>query len=228
MSEVRSKLVDLEDILDFYENDLMNQQDEESTVYEETSIEPEDVQRLKTLMLEQQERVSNDNKEKNFDRLSEQLAAKRLFVEKRKKNCPNFFLFLKRTRRSEIGAQPLTRNGREHRARTTDCEENDKTKRTEQRRKKTVTFVQHFIAENRNFYRRSNGGATSRNRTFTRISATFTYNQRSNRFFTSNDGDTNHTEKRFVDRMNKSFFSDRTKNFHGDRLCSIVNLAGRT
>jgi len=82
LQHVREQLDQLEEIVTYYQLDLINQPEEETTVYEETAIPPDDAQRLKTLILQQRQQTSsatnNDNTPKQFDKLSSELAAKRL------------------------------------------------------------------------------------------------------------------------------------------------------
>jgi hypothetical protein len=84
LQHVREQLDQLEQIVTYYQLDLINQPEEETTVYEETAIPPDDAQRLKTLILQQRQQTSssssinNDNTPKQFDKLSSELAAKRL------------------------------------------------------------------------------------------------------------------------------------------------------
>jgi len=81
LQHVREQLDQLEQIVTYYQLDLINQPEEETTVYEETAIPPDDAQRLKTLILQQRQQTpstNNDNTPKQFDKLSSELAAKRL------------------------------------------------------------------------------------------------------------------------------------------------------
>jgi hypothetical protein len=85
LQHVREQLDQLEEIVTYYQLDLINKPEEETTVYEETAIPPDDAQRLKTLILQQRQQTSsattttnNDNTAKQFDKLSSELAAKRL------------------------------------------------------------------------------------------------------------------------------------------------------
>ena len=80
LQHVRNQLDELEQIVTYYQSDLMNQPEEESTVYEETPIEPDDAQRLKALMMQQRSSVTtnNDTTSKPLDKLSSELAAKQL------------------------------------------------------------------------------------------------------------------------------------------------------
>ncbi len=83
LQHVRNQLDELEQIVTYYQSDLMNQPEEESTVYEETPIQPDDAQRLKALMMQQRQQTSsvttnNDTTSKPLDKLSSELAAKRL------------------------------------------------------------------------------------------------------------------------------------------------------
>ncbi|CAF4287233.1 unnamed protein product [Rotaria sp. Silwood2] len=91
LEHVREQLNELEQIVTYYQLDLTNDQDEETTVYEETPIQPDDAQRLKTLILqEKQKSISstpnnkNKNTPKQLDKLSSELAAKRLELEEAK------------------------------------------------------------------------------------------------------------------------------------------------
>ena len=60
----------------------MHQPEEETTVYEETSIQPDDVQRLKQLLIQQKQQTPTthlpEKDPKQLDQLSNELAAKRL------------------------------------------------------------------------------------------------------------------------------------------------------
>ena len=62
----------------------MDQQEEETTVYEEAHIQADDVERLKNLIMQQNHETSpvttnnNDKTAKPLDKLSSELAAKRL------------------------------------------------------------------------------------------------------------------------------------------------------
>ena len=80
LQHVRERLDELEEIVTYYQYDLMNQQqEEETTVYEETPIPPDDVKHLKSLMSQQnQQRVTNEHTPQQLDQLSNELAAKRL------------------------------------------------------------------------------------------------------------------------------------------------------
>jgi hypothetical protein len=86
LQHVREQLDELEKIVTYYQLDLINSQEEETTIYEETPIPPDDAQRLKTLIMQQRQQASSstintiddDNKPKPLDKLSSELAAKRL------------------------------------------------------------------------------------------------------------------------------------------------------
>jgi hypothetical protein len=84
LQHVREQLDELEQIVTYYQLDLINQPEEETVVYEETPIPPDDAQRLKTLIIQQRQQASssattnNDHASKPLDKLSNELAAKRL------------------------------------------------------------------------------------------------------------------------------------------------------
>jgi hypothetical protein len=86
LQHVREQLDELEKIVTYYQLDIINSQEEETTVFEETPIEPDDAQRLKALIMQQRQQTSsstintidNDNAPKSFDKLSNELAEKRL------------------------------------------------------------------------------------------------------------------------------------------------------
>jgi hypothetical protein len=86
LQHVRDQLDELEKIVTYYQLDLINPQEEETTVYEETPIPPDDAQRLKTLIMQQRKQASspsrqttkNGNPSQPLDKLSSELAAKRL------------------------------------------------------------------------------------------------------------------------------------------------------
>jgi len=86
LQHVRDQLDELEQIIDYYQTDLTQTQDEEQTIYEETPIQPDDVQRLKTLIMQQRQQQKPlpppppkaGIKEKPLDKLSSELATKRL------------------------------------------------------------------------------------------------------------------------------------------------------
>lgn len=77
---------ELEQIVTYYQLDAMEAQEEETTVYEEAPIPPADAQRLKSLIMQQKQQASSstidtidqDDRAKPLDRLSNELAAKRL------------------------------------------------------------------------------------------------------------------------------------------------------
>jgi hypothetical protein len=69
LQHVRERLDELEQIVKYYQTDLNNQQDEE------TSIQPDDVQRIQTAI---QQNTNNNNNPKQLDKLSSELTAKRL------------------------------------------------------------------------------------------------------------------------------------------------------
>jgi len=69
LQHVRERLDELEQIVKYYQTDLDNQQDEE------TSIQPDDVQRIQQ---KQQQITNNNNSPKQLDKLSSELTAKRL------------------------------------------------------------------------------------------------------------------------------------------------------
>jgi hypothetical protein len=86
LQHVREQLDELEKIVTYYQMDIVNPQEEETTIYEETAIPPDDAQRLKELIMQQRQQASsssintidNDNTHKPLDKLSSELAAKRL------------------------------------------------------------------------------------------------------------------------------------------------------
>ena len=82
LHHVRERLDELEQLVSYYQDDLMHQPEEETTVYEETSIQADDVQRLKQLLIQQKQQTSTTQlSEKNpqqLGQLSNELAAKRL------------------------------------------------------------------------------------------------------------------------------------------------------
>ncbi len=84
LQHVREQLDELEQIVTYYQLDLMNQQEEETTVYEEAQIQADDVEHLKKLIMQQKQLTppatanNNDNTAKPLDKLSNELAAKRL------------------------------------------------------------------------------------------------------------------------------------------------------
>lgn len=86
LQHVREQLDELEKIVTYYQLDIINPQEEETTIFEETSIPPDDAQRLKALIMQQRQQTSsstintidNDDKPKPLDKLSNELAAKRL------------------------------------------------------------------------------------------------------------------------------------------------------
>ncbi len=85
LQHVRDQLDELEQIVTYYQLDLMNQPEEETTIYEETSIQPDDAQRLKALIMQQRQQTqsettttNHDNNPKQLSKLSNELAAKRL------------------------------------------------------------------------------------------------------------------------------------------------------
>lgn len=86
LQHVRDQLDELEQIVTYYQLDLMEPQEEETTVYEEAPIQPADAQRLRTLIMQQRQQTSSstidtidqDERNKPLDRLSDELAAKRL------------------------------------------------------------------------------------------------------------------------------------------------------
>ncbi|CAF4541989.1 unnamed protein product [Rotaria socialis] len=89
LKNVREQLNELEQIVTYYQLDLMNQSEEETTVYEETPIQPDDAQRLRALLMQERQKPiaaipSNDNASKPLDKLSTELAAKRLELEEAK------------------------------------------------------------------------------------------------------------------------------------------------
>ncbi|CAF3764721.1 unnamed protein product [Adineta steineri] len=90
LQHVRQQLNELEQIVRYYQMDLMDQQEEETTVYEEAQIQPDDVQRIKTLITQQKQQISpakinnNNNPPKPLDKLSTELATKRLELEQAK------------------------------------------------------------------------------------------------------------------------------------------------
>lgn len=85
LQHVREQLDELEQIVTYYQSDLMDHQEEETTVYEESQIQADDLERLKKLMMMQQQQQTSsvtsnntDNTGKPLDKLSSELAAKRL------------------------------------------------------------------------------------------------------------------------------------------------------
>lgn len=87
LQHVRGQLDELEKIVTYYQLDAMEAQEEETTVYEEAPIPPADAQRLKSLIIQQQRQqassstidtIDQDDRAKPLDRLSNELAAKRL------------------------------------------------------------------------------------------------------------------------------------------------------
>lgn len=93
LHHVREQLNELEQLVSYYQMDLVNQPDEETTVYEEASIQPDDAQRLKALIMQERQKAlsssastssttttnnNNNATPKPLDRLSNELAAKRL------------------------------------------------------------------------------------------------------------------------------------------------------
>ncbi|CAF1498891.1 unnamed protein product [Rotaria sp. Silwood1] len=89
LEHVREQLNELEQIVTYYQMNLMNDQEEETTVYEETPIQPDDAQRLKKLLVQEKQKLTsttlnNENIPKPLDKLSNELAAKRLELEEAK------------------------------------------------------------------------------------------------------------------------------------------------
>ncbi|UJR31138.1 hypothetical protein I4U23_018645 [Adineta vaga] len=90
LEHVRQQLNELEEIVNYYQLDLMDQPEEETTVYEEDQIQPDDVQRLKSLIIQQKQQTSssqtnhNENTAKPLNKLSDELATKRLELEQAK------------------------------------------------------------------------------------------------------------------------------------------------
>ena len=86
LQHVRDQLDELEKMVTYYQVDAMETQEEETTVYEEAPIPPADAQRLKSLIMQQKQQTSSstidtidqDDRAKPLDRLSNELAAKRL------------------------------------------------------------------------------------------------------------------------------------------------------
>jgi hypothetical protein len=70
LQHVRERLDELEQIVKYYQTDLNNQ---------ETSIQPDDVQRVQTVIQQKQQQITNNNNNpKQLDKLSSELTAKRL------------------------------------------------------------------------------------------------------------------------------------------------------
>lgn len=78
LQHVRQQLDELEKILTYYQFDLMEPPEEETTVFEEAPIRPDDVQRLRLLLDQQKQQTSPPNTKQPLDNLSNELAAKRL------------------------------------------------------------------------------------------------------------------------------------------------------
>ena len=84
LEHVRTQLDELEQLVGYYQLDLMDQPEEETSVLEETPIEPLNAQLLKSLLIQQKQQASpakaieNDDSAKPLDTLSNELAAKRL------------------------------------------------------------------------------------------------------------------------------------------------------
>ncbi|CAF1431855.1 unnamed protein product [Adineta ricciae] len=85
LHHVREQLDELEKILTYYQFDLMDPPgEEETTIFEEDPIRPDDVQRLKSLLDQQKMQTSPPNTKQPLDKLSNELAAKRLELEQAK------------------------------------------------------------------------------------------------------------------------------------------------
>ncbi|CAF2501109.1 unnamed protein product [Rotaria sp. Silwood2] len=78
LEHVRERLDELEQIVTYYQTDLNNQHDED------TPIQSDDAQYLKTFSQQKRQTYNNDNASKQFSKVSNDLAAKRLELEQAK------------------------------------------------------------------------------------------------------------------------------------------------